>query len=137
MMYYFPYMILLGLVFFLVVASGHYVDSNGYEQQQETSDEQHDTSDEPDASDEQLTYASDVDLSQCATTKRTKKKGHGHKVNHSSHHPIIGCTFNILWDDDTLVYDEMTVNLNHKMYILAIDYLLFGMIKNKNTSMMP
>jgi len=58
-----------------------------------------------------------------------KKKGRSHNIDHDHHHPAIGCKFNVLWDDDVLVYDETAVNLSRKISAVANNFSLLPMDK--------
>ena len=58
-----------------------------------------------------------------------EKKGRSRNIDHDHHHPAIGCKFNVLWDDDVLVYDETAVNLSRKLSAVANNFSLLPMDK--------
>ena len=71
----------------------------------------------------------DIQPSQEESGGREKKKGRSRNIDHDHHHPAIGCKFNVLWDDDVLVYDETVVNLSRKLSVVANNFSLLPMDK--------
>ena len=71
----------------------------------------------------------DIQPSQEESGGREKKKGRSRNIDHDHHHSAIGCKFNVLWDDDVLVYDETAVNLSRKLSTVANNFSLLPMDK--------